>query len=412
MEGTEVALAKQLADAKAEAAAAGASANEAAGKIAALAGEVSTARQEVASAYEKAAGYYKKALTSAREAAKDSQAAGKATVGDAALASAYMQWQQAQGLRLYASMLESLAKVEPALSDRASYASKATEAREAVKAAIESAKTDMEAAKSAFESTRVQGGVKERLDELAKKLETAISVSGDESTNVSPELLGLAGMGGAPKAISTARPAPALTAEPPAPAAPTASSDEAQIVALLKQVSEHAKAKRYMEIVALTSVDGEKKVVLDTMKVMIPAVLKTDSACRAKFGKPAAEVLAGLPGVDKLMDIERSFAPLAGLDAGITAEGLSLKVTGERAVAQIPDDRTPTHFKRVDGRWYLTESEENPETDLKAQTRQVQAIAGVLDTFAADVQAGKYADANAAKMGFVATLQAKMGGGG
>jgi hypothetical protein len=392
MEATEAALAKAISDARAEAAAAGASANEAAVRIAALATEVASAREAVLAAYDKADGLYRKAIQNAREASKDSAAAGKAMVGNATLASAYMKWQKSQGLRLYASMLESLAKVEPPLSQRASYASKAEEVRQAAKDAANAAVEDMEAAKTAFEGVRVQGAVKERLETLSELIGTAMNVSKDDSTNTSPELLGLAGMN-APAAVMSE----SSSSSGSRAAAPASGNPRATVEALIATVrSDDAAAQ--LNLLALPN-DVRR-----TLAPLAAAQSRLDKACRSKLGKSFSELARSMPGMEGMAGSSSDLEALRSAGGDIEIEE-----NGDTATATIAGVSRPLTLKRIDGRWLV----HIPEIDQMAEQMQMMgpmltAIAKAMDQVAAEVEAGQHTTAQA----ILSALQQKMMGGG
>jgi hypothetical protein len=392
MEATEAALAKSLSDARAEAAAAGASANEAASRIASLATEVESAREAVTAAYDKAEGFYKKAMQNAREAAKDSPTGGKALVGDTALASGFMSWQKSQGLRLYAAMLDSLARVEPPLSARATYASKAGEAREAAKAAVTTAAEEMESAKAAFSSVKAQGAARERLDALTALIDTAINATKDESTNNSPELLGLAGMN-APAATMTS--APSGDSAAPAGAA-GATSPRATIDAMIAAV----KADDAMAQLNLMAVPEN---VRRAMAPLAVSQARLDKACRAKLGKSFAELARSMPGMEAMGSSGADF------DALRTASGdIQVQESGDTATATIAGMSQPLTLKKMNGRWLV----HSPELDQAGQQIQMMApmipmLTKAMDAVAADIEAGKLTDAAS----IMAAMQQKMMGG-
>jgi hypothetical protein len=393
METTEAALAKALSDSRAEAAKAGASANEAASRIATLAGETATAREAVIAAYDKAEGLYKKAMQNAREAAKDSPTAGKSLVGDAALASAYMNWQKSQGLRLYAVMLDSLARVEPPLSGRATYVSKAAETREAAKAAVTTAGEEMEAAKAAFTSVKVQGAARERLDALTALIDTAINVSKDESTNTSSELLGLAGMT-APAATMSATP----SSDSSAPAAASGSTTPRATVDAMIAAVKADDAMAQLNLFAISD---------DVRKAMAPLAVsqaRIDKACRAKLGKSFADLARSMPGMEAMGSSGADF------DALRTASGdIQIQESGDTATATIAGMDKPLSLKKMGGRWLV----HSPELDQAGQQLQMMGpmipmITKAMDAVAADIEAGKLTDTAS----IMAAMQQKMMGGG
>jgi hypothetical protein len=392
LEGTEVALAQHLATSRAEAASAGAEAEKVGALITETMARVTKANEDMEAGFAKAQGLYGKAVQAGREASKD--AGGKALLGDAQLATAYMHWKHAHAQRVYAALLSSLATVQPPLRESATYASKATEAQSAAKASAESAAEFLDQAKSSFDGTRVQGAAKERLEALSKLLESAISVSKDQGTNVSPELAALAGMNVPPGAMAATPDAPASSAA----AAPTGDDPKATLAALAAAM----KSGDNNAAMALFDFPAEMRT---AMQPVMDASARLDAAFKAKFGTSLSESGGAMGGMGAQMDPMAAAKAFKDMDPA-TAD---VKVTGDTATATVSGETI--NLRKVSGKWLIY----MPEMDAMAPQMAMMApmfssFAKAFDELATEVEAGKYPDANAASAAMMAKMQAAMGG--
>jgi hypothetical protein len=392
-EATEVALAKHLADSREAAAKAGAEAEKAGAQVTEALARVTKAHEDAQAGFAKAQGFYTKAVQAAREASKD--AGGKAVLGDAQLATAYMHWKNSHSQRVYAALLSSLANVQPPLRESASLAAKATEAQAAAKAAAESAAESLEQAKSSFEGTRVQGAAKERIEALVKVLESAISVSKDQGTNVSPELAALAGMNVPPGTMSE-------TSSTSAAASPPAGGDaKATAVAFFTA----AKNEDQATLFTLMDLPDDVK---STLAPMAIASKRLDDAFKAKFGKTFTEAAAEQPGVGAMMG---NMSMGGGFNAfkDVDTANLTVETVGDTATATA--GAMSLTLRNVAGKWLVSIPEMNAMGgQLGAMAPMLKTLAGAMDSLATEVESGKYADANAAFAAFMTKVQSAMGG--
>lgn len=401
LEATEASLAKSLADAREQAKLSGDAANDAASKLAAVLAELAKAREQADSAYTSSADLYTKAVRSARDSSKDAMVAGKALLGSANVSLAGLQWQRAQSLRSYASLYESLAGVKPALPDQASLADKGKAARDGAKAALDAAVEAFAQAKSAFETVRVTGPAKERLDELGKLLETAGNVSKDEGTSVSPELAALAG-------LNAPTPTPAAGATPAAATQGQGGDAKAALTAFLAA----NKAGDQSAALALTDVPDSARAVFVPMAT---AMTRMDKAFRAKFGKSFSEALTSSGGPMAAMAAGMNMGG-ASMDAlkNLSGDDFTVKVDGDNAVATAAASPSPVNLKRVNGKWLvsfpeLTAQLNGPQMAMASQMSG--PLTKGLNDFAASIESGKYPDANAALADFQKAMMAAMTGG-
>jgi|GEM_PF-2289169 len=402
-EATEVALAKHLADSREEAARAGAEAEKAGAQVTEALARVTKAQEDAQAGFAKAQGFYTKAVQAAREASKD--AGGKAVLGDAQLATAYMHWKNSHSQRVYAALLSSLSNVQPPLRESAALAAKATEAQAAAKAAAEAASDALDQAKTSFEGTRVQGAAKERIDALVKVLESAISVSKDQGTNVSPELAALAGMGAARSAtaVSAADPAPS----PASPAsASTGEGPKATLSALIAAIN----AERVVDVLNLMYVEPAQQPSFDTIKAYFAAVERADKACKGKLGV-GLEAISGTPGNMASM-VARTLQPYKQLDV----ESMTIDIKGDTATANAAGLPKPISFKSVDGRWLIASSEDAKMMEgADGLVMLLAPAAKGINDFAEAVESGSVSDVDAAKVVYQEKSRAASGrlpGGG
>ncbi len=408
LEATEASLAAHLQAAKAEAAEAGRAADEVGQKLSATMTELAAAHADADAAYDKAQALFSKAVQAAREAAKESPTAGKALLGDAYLAAGINYWQKSQGLRGYAALLQSLASVQPPLRDSASYAAKAKEMQAADKTAVDAAAEALGQAKSAFESIsgRVSGAGRERMEELARMLESAAMVVRDEGTATSPELAALAG-GKAPPAVMTAPEA----GSSPTPEAGTA--DASGPKAALASFLAASKASDQNAVMAMIDMpEAARKALMP----MTSASQRVDKAFRSKFGMSFAEAMSQGGGMGAMagmsgMNPAAQFAAMQEL----SADDFSVQVNGDTAsatAASAPDK--PLTFKNVNGKWLLSMPEltaamSGPQAAM--MTQMSGPISKAMESYAAMVESGKYPDAAAAVADFQNVLQSAIMGG-
>jgi hypothetical protein len=317
----------------------------------------------LATAYDQALSGYRKAGSLAKSAQGGGKpAAAKIAAGMAALSQAETYWARAQGSQAFAALLKTLATAQPSLPYASEMQARCTDALKSQKDDLASAQTALEEAKAAFTTSGVGGAVKERLDALGELLDKAINVTKDEN-------LDAAGAFGfrtrVPAEVAYAPAAPAPKAAAPA------GDDEAQVRAELDKMFAAA-------------AEGQKH------------IARAEAACKAKFNKSFAEVLAS--------------NPMLGASAGMIQKAMSLKpsdfritFTDDTATASAPGLPGGVQFTKVGGKWTA------PMAGAAAQSQELTKAAGqAFDEWAADIEAGKFADETAASTGLMTKMQAVM----
>lgn len=94
------------------------------------------------------------------------------------------QWAKSQSFGNFASTLDGLARVTPALPQAAKYTEAAGKYRQSQAESLKEASASFEGAAAAFGSARVNGPVKERLEKLGVLIEKAKTATGDSTSDV------------------------------------------------------------------------------------------------------------------------------------------------------------------------------------------------------------------------------------
>lgn len=404
LDDTDAALAKQLSDAKAEAAAARADATKANVDLEKQVDDLTKIRNElVIPAYDKAVGLFTKASSAARDASQLAPNPGKAAQGDAQMSIADMHWQKAQGLRNYALLLESLAGAQPPLPKKAQFADGGKAARDQAKKEVEEASSALESAKTNFEGAggRLSPEAKEKLDNLSKLLETAVKVSKEDATGVTPDLLALTG-----RSAPTTAPAPKEASAAPsgAPAAPGA-ADPA-----LKSTAEAflaaSQQKKWADLAAMADVPDASRQSLAAMLQLSDKKDRLDAAFKGKFGKGFVESMSANPMMAQAMK-DQGFNPAEFAKA--KPEDITVSSNGDEGSVSVPGAGKPVPFKRINGKWLWSD----PSLQMVGMMGAMAAPLGkAIDDFSGEVEAGKYPDANAAIAAFQMKMAQAMGMGG
>jgi hypothetical protein len=353
----------RAAAAREESAAARSAAAEAAGRLTQKLTEIETLRTgELAREYDTAVGAYQKAANTARAAATGAKHAGSARLseGVSLLGVAETQWSRAQGAQTYGALLRTLAGTRPSLPNQSEIAARLTAAADEHKNAIAAAQTALTAAKTAFSGAGVGGTAKERLDALGVILDKALETIQDEK-------LDAAGKFGFKTRV--AAPAPGSTPD----AAPAPGNDESLVRAEIEKLfAAQIESRRKIEAI--------------------------DAACREKFGKSFAEVLASNPAM--------------GMMASTIQQGLSITpsdfkiemVDDETATATAEGLPVPVTFRKAGGKWEPA----MPAGAQGMQDRMMATAMAVFESWGNDVKAGKFADPAAASADLMAKVQAVM----
>ncbi len=340
-------------------------------------------------AFDKAVNSYKQAAGESRKAANSAGA--KLSLGSAELALAGLHQRHAQLSESIASTFDLLANVKPALPAVSDISSKASSLRVEKTASLETAKTSLEDAKSAFQGVQVKGAAeKERLDQLVGMLEKlSVGSSVESSPMAAPE-------SGAP----TAAAAPAATDIPEGAKALAAASINAM------------KEGRWDDVKAMYAVNTESgKQMLDASFRAVASGTRMDKAFQNKFHTSFADALKGNPGGQMIapMMSQLSKGDLSGVDIA------TVKYTKNDKGVQIEMGGVgmPLQAIEKDGAWKFDGSElDAAGPAMAAQTQALSGILGGMDALAERVEKGEFADANAAIAAFIQAMQSAMMGGG
>lgn len=379
LEATRQELQDRDRGAKELAAAAGAEAAKSAEQLARRVDEIVKLR---AGPLAEAADQARTRLSAAKASAQKASGAGpaaKTLVGDINQSLADLAWQRAFGHAAFAQLMETLAGVQPALSDRARYEADAKTAREEEKKALEEAKEAFDAAKSAYGSSGAKGEAKDRLERLSMLLEKSAARAGGEKLDL------LAAFSAKMQKTEAGGDAPA-----PAPAAPAGDD----LTPTLELILTSAQQNQFDPVLDLIHADTpEKQQLVSAMRSVLPAVARLDAACKEKFGQSFAEAarqtgggVGGLPG------------GMGGFDQfkNLKASDLTVNITGDTATVADPTGGQPMNFTKVDGKWMI----ELPPLDLADPNMQMAfkamgLMGPVFDELAAEVQAGTLQSAQA-----------------
>ncbi len=347
------------------------------------AGNYTAAFDKAVSAYTRAAGESRKA---------GSGAGARLTLGSAQLSVAGLQQRNAQLTNSVASAFETLTQIKPPLPSSSDLSSKAASLRESHAASLEAAKTALEDAKSAFQGVQVKGAAeKERLEQLVGMLER---LAAGEAVNAAPA------------------PAPEETATETA-AAPGASTDAIPEGAKTLVASAIAAMKegRWDDVKAMYVVktDAGRKM-LDAAFKANAAGGRVDKAFRSKFNTSFAEALKAAPGGQMIASAmaQMSQGDLSGVDES------AVKYTKTDAGVKIEMGvGMPLQAAEIDGAWKFDGAQIDAMAPAMAmQSQMLDGFVTMQESFAGRVEAGEFADANAAAMAFMQAMQSAMMGGG
>lgn len=340
-------------------------------------------------------------IGSAKKAQQDSAGASRLAAADLQQGLGTLHWTRAVGLRQFGVFLESIASAKPAFPDAAAYADEAAKVREAEKAALESAKNAYESAKAGYEGASAKGDAKDRLTRVGEALDTINKWLAGETVDLGSLLPGAA------TPAPDAEPPPALASG--GTAAP-AGDDAAQVATLLDRIIAATAAGDANAVMGLYAANTpEEREFLAATSAVTVKQARLDRACKAKFNKSFAEILASSPMGAALGG---SLDPFGGL----SARDFQITVNGDRATANRPGLPMPLSFIKQSGEWKASMNLDA----LPPQARQMAArIAGpmgeVIDSLAGRVESGEIATPEALLQAFMADFQQammRMGGGG
>lgn len=333
-------------------------------------------------AFEEAGSALNRARGSAQEAMKGSPSVGRSTLAAVQQAIGGLAWARAQSLGAYATMLENLAKMTPALPKQGNYSSMARQVREQEKTVLDEVGSAFEAAQNGFGAVPLRGDrasdAKTRLERVAELIGRAREAAAGRAADLqaapesAPE-----GSGGADAGSLPVDPALRTTIE--------------SLLAASKE-------GRTADAMALTEIPNEG------LRRMIEASGRMEAAMRAKFGEealkaaissnPQAAMVMGQSGV-MLEDVDVSQVTISMVNA-------------DEASVRMPDSPEPVPFRRIDGTWKMV-------MDLGPQGAMMAPVFGpmtkALDEVTQGINDGTYADANAAIAAAMQKIQEAVMGG-
>jgi len=408
LDETAANLRRRSESAKAESAAAREAAEEVASKIDQDVVQLTTLRDsEISPAYEAALSQLRKAASTANAAASAMPGGGKVAGGGAQLAVAEALWARGSGARAYAWTLDSLAAATPKLPNADDYRNKAASARKEAEDSIKAATEAFESARSAIESggNRSTGAeVKARLAKLGEDIEK-------KAKNVTDGIwLDL-----------QAPPPPAGEGE----SMPATASREGGVAVpddLRAFLAEYVNAVKNRDSDKVAQWTHTSDPALKDAVVILggfqKAMFAADAACQSKFNQPIDQVMASNPMLGMMFQqMAGAKAQLAAFDTLSVADLPIVMQGADKAIVTLPASPMPVEFVRINGAWM--QGLGSQEAALKMAAPMMKGLAplqAVMEAWAADVNAGKFADAQSAAADFAAkampAMQRMMPGGG
>lgn len=344
--------------------------------------------------FDKAVSAYTRAAGESRKAG--SGAGARLTLGSAQLAIAGLQQRNAQLTSSIASAFDTLTQIKPPLPSSSDLSSRAASLREGHTASLEAAKTALEDAKAAFQGVQVKGAAeKERLEQLVGMLER---LSAGEAVNAAPA---------ATPEEATNESGSETTASPGASADAIPEGAKTLVASAIAAMKEG----RWDDVKAMYVVktDAGRKM-LDAAFKANAAGARVDKAFRSKFNTSFAEALKAAPGGEMIASAmaQTSQGDLSGIDE--TAVKYTRNETGVKIEMGVG---MPLQAAEIDGAWKFDGSQLDAMAPAMAmQSQMLDGFVSAQDSFAGRVEAGEFADANAAAMAFMQAMQAAMMGGG
>lgn len=342
---------------------------------------------EVKTQWEAMIGSLRSAASAAKKSQSDSPASAKVMIGQAQHALGNALWQQALGMKAYASLLSSLAQAQPALPNQGQYQAELNEVVAAAKSLATEAATAYDDAKAAYETAPTRSADdKARLQRLAEQIDRSARSAEAAAADLFGAIAVEAPAVEAPPAGAPARATPAATGEGP----------EAAMAEFLRASREgrFADAASYF-----FATDPAAQQVLKASMEIAPAIKKLDDACKAKFGQSMTEAAQAMGG-------GAMGGPTAGL-TDIDPATLRYEVRGD--TADVLGGPQALKMVRVGGRWLIDTSPFAGELAMAApMVGQFGGMARAMEELAAEVNAGRYQNI---QMVMMAMMQ-KMGGPG
>lgn len=320
------------------------------------------------------------ALASAEKLAREALAASKKAGSDSAAKLGIATYQQqlgevlmtkAQQQIVYAGVTTSVAKLKPAVPNGTALADKATKAAEEAKSQLEAARAAYKEAKDIFEGagSSLPDTSKQTLERLQLQL-TTLADDRAAAAVKAPE----------PGAVEAAAPA----------------GENAGIVAAVKaridESNAAVRAKDWAKAASFVDAQGEARAAVDQLLEIVGSANKLDEACKAKFGKPFAELLGPMgAGLGKITKGPLEEAKFSGEDYTLVVESPTKVVASlkpDKAIEGLPN--TPTTWILKGSIWLMQLPPEMASGPGLKMLNSIAPIGKVYNDLAADVAAGKF----------------------
>jgi hypothetical protein len=286
---------------------------------------------------------------------------------------------------------------------KAQFAEGAKAARDQAKSEVDAVSSALETAKSNFEGAggRLSPDAKERLDNLSKILETAVKVSKEDATGVTPDLLALTGRAG-----PAAAPAPKEGSASASPAgSPAAGAADPALKSTAEAFLAASQQKKWADLAAMADVPEGSRQSLAAMLQLSDKKDRLDAAFKSKFGKGFVESMSANPMMAQAMK-DQGFNPAEFAKA--KPEDITVSSNGDEGSVSVPGAAKAMPFKRVNGKWLWSD----PSLQMVGMMGAMAGPLGkAIDDFAGEVEAGQYPDANAAIAAFQLKMAQAMGMG-
>jgi len=251
---------------------------------------------------------------------------------------------------------------------------------------------------ASYTSAKATGEAREKLQNLGSILEKMPDLIDGKIPNLS------AAMAAIKKSDGAAEETPAA-----APTAEVAKADAGDLNGTVDAVLAAMNEKRVADLRGMMHFAPGYEAMGDGIVKMGGAFAKLDAACKAKFGTGAEDLMKGLGG--------GAGGGMGGMQmsseawAGKKAADLEVKSEGDTGTASLPGTEQTLHFVKVDGAWKLDlQLEKAMPAEAVAQASGIFGpLSEGLEALAADVEAGKFKNIQAVKVGLMQKLQAAMG---
>lgn len=334
---------------------------------------------------------YGSAVKSAKAGLNEMRSTAQMAAGAANQSSGDASWALGQSYAALAETLDTIAGAPHNMPGAAELKTRAEEARGAAKAALEAA---TESYKSAFEAYD-KAGAKAEAGGVMEKLKQGLSANARRTSGGALDLM----------------PPPEKPPEAEKPAesgAAAVAADQSTPQGTLQLMFDRFNSGDLDGGLALfDSNDPQQKQMLTAMRSLMGKLKALDDAMKRKFGKGMDSASGNNPMADEAM------SQMKGMK-GLKVSDLQIEVNGDSATARPPSGGQTLTLNRVGGKWMIDIASMGGSQDPQ-QMQMVQAMLPALgkaiDELIADIDAGKYPDADAASQALMQKMFGSMGGG-